>query len=70
MQFLFHVVDLVVQSEDIAVRGDLSMQRDHHASGAVVVHHKVVDAADNLTFHHDVADLLHKLLRWRLAEQR
>ena len=46
------------------------MQRDHHASGAVVVHHKVVDAADNLTFHHDVADLLHELLRWRLAEQR
>ena len=70
VQLLFHVVDLIVQGKDITVRGDLGVQRDHHAAGTVVMHHKVVDAADGLVCHHDIADLLHKLLRRRLAEQR
>ena len=69
VQFLFHVVDLVMQSENVAVRGDLGMQRDHHAAGAVVVHDKVMDAADALVRHDDVVDLLHELLRRRLAKQ-
>ena len=30
---LLDVVDLVVQRHDVAVRGDLGVERDHHAAG-------------------------------------
>ena len=66
---LLDVVDLVVQRHDVAVRGDLGVERDHHAAGAVVVHDEVVDALHDGRGENDLLDPLDKFRRGRLTEQ-
>lgn len=69
-QILLDVVDHIVRFDEVGIGGDLCVQRDHHASGTVVVDDEIVNTCYALVRVDDIGDLVNERLFGGRAEQR
>ena len=70
LELHFGGVNDVMQLQNISVSRHLRMEGHHHPTGAIVVDHQIVDAADRRVGQNHLPDPLHQFLLRRLAQQR
>ena len=69
LQPVLHVIDDIVELQQVAVCRNLGVEGDHHPAGAVVVYHQVVDVLHLGIGADDLLDLFHKFRFRGLAQQ-